>query len=148
MVFAKLFKKLQIPDIYYDAVAEVFGDVSLKLTEVSPFLASPGDIVTFSYNRKFKSRKFLIVSTDKAPGGGFISTKGNYLICGYDLTNKESLPGLVMVFSSFFKQKKSTYKILKKVMDKLFGGDNYRTFNSENMTGVFSIQVVAKKKPT
>jgi hypothetical protein len=145
MVFGKLIKKLQISYVYYDAVAEAFGDATLKLTQISPFVASPGDILTFSCNKKFRSRKFLVVSTDRAPGGGFVSSKGNYLICGYDLTNKETLPGLVMVFNSFFKQSNSTYKILRKLMDKLFGGDNYKTFNSQNMSGIYSIEVTSKK---
>lgn len=140
MVFAKFIKKLQLPSTYAEAALESIGAENLDLVAQAPATLKPGDIVTFSYERSlFNSRKFLVVSSKSAPDGKFMSTRGNYLICGYDLTNKETLPGLVMIFNSFYKKRRSTYNRLKNTMNSVFGKNNYKTFNTSKMSSVFNL---------
>lgn len=141
MSFSKLIKKLQLPSEYKEAAFEVFGSSRIKFTTISGGYAQPGDILTFSYRSSLSSRRFLVVSTDANSDGKFMSGKGNFLICGYDLTNKETLPGLSMILSSFYKSNRSTYKTLKKFMDSLFGKDSYRTFNINIMKSAFSLEM-------
>jgi hypothetical protein len=140
MVFSKLIKKLQLPSVYSEAALESIGAEKLELVAQTPDSLKPGDMVTFSYGRSlFGSRKFLVVSTKAAPDGKFLSGRGNYLICGYDLTNKETLPGLVMIFNSFYKKRRSTYTRLKNTMNSIFGKNNYKTFNTRKMSSVFNL---------
>ena len=141
MVFAKFIKKLQLPSVYTEAAFESLDTASLKLNTTSPSMLQPGDIVTFSYEGGIlsASRRFLIVGTEAHPGAKYISGKGNYLICGYDLTNKESLPGLVMVFNSFYKNRSSNYKQMKSTMSSIFGGP-FKTFKASGMRSLYKIE--------
>lgn len=141
MVFAKLIKKLQLPSEYKEAAVEVFGTPKIKFNAITGGYAQPGDILTFSYNRSTASRRFLVVSTKRHTDGKFFSGRGNYLICGYDLTNKETLPGLSMILGSFYKRNRSTYETLKGFMNSLFGEDAYRTFNINVMKSTFSLEI-------
>jgi hypothetical protein len=145
MVFSKFIKKLQLPSEYQEAAVEVFQKPRITLTQASINYIQPGDIITFSYNSLLTSRRFLVVSTRKNPRGKFMSGRGNYLICGYDLSNKETLPGLVMIFNSFYKSNKSSYERLKNLMSSIFGGDSYKTFNVNKMKAVFEL-VIAQNK--
>jgi len=140
MVFSKLLKKLQLPSIYSDAALESLEVEKIEFVAQAPDSLKPGDIATFSYNgNNWNSRRFLVVSTRSAPDGKFMSSRGNYLICGYDLSNRETLPGLIMVFNSFYKKRRSTYKRLKNTMNSIFGGGNYKTFNTQKMSSVFNL---------
>jgi len=140
MVFGKIIKKLQLPSTYQEAALDSIGADKLELVAVSPQSLVPGDLVTFSYERNlFSSRKFLVVSTKAAPEGKFMSNRGNYLICGYDLTDRETLPGLIMIFNSFYKRRRSTYNRLKNTMNSIFGKNNYKTFNTRKMSSVFNL---------
>lgn len=147
MVFAKFIKKLQLPSSYGEAVLDSIGAEKIELAAQSPESLKPGDIIIFSYDRSlFSSRRFLVVSTKSAPEGKFMSSRGNYLICGYDLTNKETLPGLVMIFNSFYKKRRTTYNRLKNTMNSIFGKNNYKTFNTGKMSSVFNLN--ARKPDT
>ena len=147
MVFSKIIKKLQLPGEYTMAALESFGNGEVKLTTATAQLLSPGDIATFSYrgDSLLTSRRFLVVSTGRNPSGKFISSRGNYLICAYDLTAKETLPGLVMVFNSFYKKRKSTYETLEKFMSSLFGGSSFKTFDTKKMSSVFTLEISKEK---
>lgn len=147
MVFAKLIKKLQLPSDYNMAALESFGDGEINLKMSTAQMLHPGDIATFYYkgDSLFRSRRFLVVSTGKNPSGKFISSRGNYLICAYDLTAKETLPGLVMIFNSFYKKRKSTYETLDRFMNSIFGGSNFKTFDSKKMSSIFTLEASPKK---
>jgi hypothetical protein len=144
MVFSKIVKKLQLPDAYSMAGLEVYGSGRITLAQSSPTSLNPGDIVTFSYGRGFfsGSRRFLVVGTEKNPGGGFLSNRGNYLICGYDLTNRESLPGVTMVFNSFYKNRNSNYSRMKGTMASVFGVGAYKTFMASKIKSLFKVEVI------
>ena len=147
MVFSKILKKLQMPKEYSEAALESTGTNKIQLTAQSSVNLKPGDIATFSYDGSWlNSRMFLVVSTRNAPDGKFTSSRGNYLICGYDLSRKETLPGLVMIFNSFYKKRRSTYKRLKKLMNSMFGEGNYKTFNTIKMSSVFSLDIEQENK--
>lgn len=129
------------------AAMESFGDGEVKLATGNAQLLKPGDIATFSYRGDsfFTSRRFLVVSTGRNPTGKFISSRGNYLICAYDLTAKETLPGLVMIFNSFYKKRKSTYETLERFMSSLFGGSSFKTFDTKKMSSVFTLEISKEK---
>lgn len=131
-----------MPKEYSQAAFESTGTDKIQLTAQSSANLKPGDIATFSYDgRWLSSRMFLVVSTASAPDGKFTSSRGNYLICGYDLSKKETLSGLVMIFNSFYKKRRSTYKRLKKLMNSIFGEGNFKTFNTVKMSSVFSLDI-------
>lgn len=144
MVFAKFVKKLQLPSIYYEASLESLQASKIKLNATSPTSLSPGDIVTFSYKGGMlaSSRRFLIVGTETHPGAKYISGKGNYLICGYDLTSKETLSGLVMVFNSFYKNRNSNYGKMNNTMSSIFG-ESFKTFKASGMKYLYRIEVTS-----
>lgn len=142
MIFSKFFKKLQLPSDYSEAASEVFGSSKIKLKSVNIGQALPGDLVTFSYNKFFSSRRFLVVATESAPNGKFISGLGNKLICGYDLSNKETLPGLVMILNSFYKRRRSSYKLMKNTMTSIMGPETYKTFKVNDVTNSFLLEFV------
>jgi hypothetical protein len=141
MVFAKLIKKLQLPSVYYEAAFESLQASKIKLSSAIPTSLSPGDIVTFSYEGGVlaSSRRFLIVGTDNHPGAKYISGRGNYLICGYDLTSRESYPGLVMVFNSFYKNRNSNYSKMSGTMASIFGG-SFKTFKASGMRSLYKLE--------
>jgi hypothetical protein len=146
MVFSRIVKKLQLPGTYSDASNMAFGSDRIVLQQAASVNVKPGDIVTFSYGGGLLagSRRFLVVGTKRHPGGGFLSSRGNYLICGYDLTKRESLPGLTMIFNSFYKNNNSNYEKMQSTMSSIFGDGSYKTFNSAKMKSVYKLQVVLK----
>jgi hypothetical protein len=143
MIFSKIVKKLQLPSVYSEAAFEVLNSQGIKLGAASPTSLQPGDIATFSYGGGLLagSRRFLIVGTDAHASGKYLSGKGNYLICGYDLTNRETFPGMVMVFNSFYKKTNSNYARMKGIMSSIFG-ESFKTFKASGMKSLYKIEVV------
>jgi hypothetical protein len=141
MIFSKIVKKLQLPSVYSEAAFEALNLDRIKLSPTSPSFLQPGDIATFSYGGGLLagSRRFLIVGTDAHASGKYMSGKGNYLICGYDLTNRESLPGIVMVFNSFYNKRNSKYQIMRNTMKSIFG-ESFKTFKASGMKSLFKIE--------
>jgi hypothetical protein len=139
-VFSKIFKKLQIPQAFYLAIREAFGPGAyIKLSQTSPSVLRPGDIVTFSYPGKFSARRLLVVGTEKAPRGKYMSSRGNYLVCCYELN--ESYPELVFVFNSFFKKRSINYSAIPKTSQQIFGVTNFKTFNAQKISKAYQIEI-------
>ena len=139
MVFSKFVKKLQLPKAYKEAASDVYGDSSVKLMACSPGSMLPGDIVTFSYDGEFGSRRLLVVSTSRASRGNYLSSRGNRLLCVYELS--ETIPSLSMVFLSFYKQRRLNYGRMNKTMDKIFGITNFKTFNFSKIANSFKLEL-------
>lgn len=144
MVFAKFFKKLQLPSVYQEASVEALQASKIKLNATSPTSIGPGDIVTFSYGGGLlsPSRRFLVAGTKAHPGAAYMSGKGNYLICGYDLTSRETIPGLIMVFNSFYNNNNSNYIKMNNTMSSIFGG-SFKTFKASGMKYLYRIEVTS-----
>lgn len=147
MVFAKFIKKLQIPSEYYQAVENTFsdklGEVEIILRSISSDFLKPGDLITFSYESIWRARRLLVVGTKHAPRAKYISGKGNYLLCCYELD--ESLPGMSMVFSSFYKNRSVNYSKMPKTLNTVFGVTNFKTFNIDKIESLFEVALKDKK---
>jgi hypothetical protein len=140
MFFSKLIKKLQLPKTFKQAADEVYGESNINLRPCSPGSMLPGDIVTFSYDGQFGSRRLLIVSTERASRGNYVSSQGNRLLCAYEL--EETLPGLTMVINSFYKVRRTNYSKMKNTMDKVFGVTNFKTFNFSKIGTSFRLELI------
>ena len=140
MVFSKLIKKLQLPKAFKEAADEVYGAASITLKSCNPGSMLPGDIVTFSYDGEFSSRRLLIVATEKASRGNYVSSRGNRLLCAYELS--ETLPGLTMVINSFYKRRRTNYSRMRNTMDQVFGVTNFKTFNFSKIGTSFKIELI------
>ena len=139
MIFSKFVKKLQLPKTFKQATEEVYGESSVSLKPCSPGSMLPGDIVTFSYDGQFGSRRLLVVSTERASRGNYLSSRGNRLLCTYEL--EETLPGLTMVINSFYKQRRTNYNRMRNTMDKVFGVTNFKTFNFSKIGTSFKLEL-------
>jgi hypothetical protein len=140
MIFSKFVKKLQLPKAFKEAADEVYGESSISLKPCPPGSMLPGDIVTFSYDGQFGSRRLLVVSTQKGSRGNYLSSRGNRLLCTYEL--EETLPGLTMVLNSFYKQRRTNYSRMRNTMDKVFGVTNFKTFNFSKIGTSFKVELI------
>ena len=139
-IFGKIVKKLQIPGSFDEAVKEVYGpDISIKLSQASPSVFRPGDIVTFSYKGGILARRLLVVATERAPRAKYVSNLGNYLLCCFEL--KETYPELVTVFNSFYKQRSINYASMPKTSRSALGVTNYKTFKISDIRGSYKIEL-------
>jgi len=139
MVFSKLVKKLQLPKSYKEVAQDIYGESAVKLVSCTPGSMLPGDIVTFSYDGQFGSRRLLVVSTDKGRRGNYLSSRGNRLLCTYELN--ETVSSLSMIFSSFYKQRRTSYGRMKNTLDQVFGVTNFKTFNFSKISSSFKIHL-------
>ena len=139
MVFGKIVKKLQLPGVYSEAALEALSRSGVKLSTATGSSMEPGDLVTFSYKGFLTSRRVLIVDTDRGSNGKFMSGRGNYLVCGYDLTGSETLPTIVMILNSFYKNNKIAYKNMKSTMNQVFGINRFKTFDTKFVKSAFDI---------
>jgi hypothetical protein len=139
-IFGKIAKKLQMPGAFDEAVKEVYGtEVSIKLSQSSPAVLRPGDIVTFTYQGGVLARRLLVVATERAPRAKYVSTRGNYLLCCFEL--KETYPELVTVFNSFYKQRSINYASMPKTSRSALGITNYKTFKINDIRGAYKIEL-------
>lgn len=150
MKFSKFIaKKLQLPKVYFEAAETAFGgeynEVSMTLRHVNTTIVKPGDIIVLNYPGDPKIRKFFITATDRGPRGRFKSEKGNLLLCGYDLSEKETLTGLITIFSFFYKQRDSKYNSAKRIMNSILGEDRFKTFMISKISDSFSLEVTSGK---
>ena len=146
MKFSKFIaKKLQLPKVYEEAADNAFGEsyeeVSLTLRQVNTTIVKPGDILVLSYPGDPRVRRFFITATDRGPKGRFKSDRGNLLLCGYDLSDKETLTGLTTIFSFFYKQRDSKYSSARSVMNSILGEDRFKTFMISKISNSFSLEV-------
>jgi len=140
MVFAKFIKKLQLPSEYTEAAQDVFGDAQIVLTATNSAKVKPGDIITFSYpGSMFSSRRLLVVGTKHAPRAKYMSGRGNYLLCCFEL--EETLPGIAMIFNSFYKNRTVNYSRMPKTLNNVFGVKGFKTFNIQKITSLFEVTV-------
>jgi hypothetical protein len=144
MVFAKFYKLLQLPGIYPEATFETYGSSKIKFVPTQPAQLLPGDIATFTYDGYNESRRVLIVATEIATNGKKTSLKGNHLLSCYLID--ETLPKLVMMFNSFYKNRRSHYSRMPKTLRSVFGKGNYRTFNFSKISDLYELEVDVKGK--
>lgn len=137
----KILRRLQLPFIYQALTEDLLGG-RLVLSKIEPYNLRPGDIATFSYESLLApSRRILVVATKNGPDGSFISSRGNNLVCGFDLTSREDAPRLSFVLENFYKQRRTTYLALKRFMFVVFGEENFRTFNSDLMRQTYNLDI-------
>ena len=79
-IFSKYIKKLQLPSDYREAALQAFSEnaeldieteITFNLKATNPQTCKPGDIITLNYDKKFGSRRFLVVGTDHSKGTCF-----------------------------------------------------------------------------
>ena len=143
MKHEKFTKKRALPDSYYLVVKQAFGDdFDIKVKYKYTNKINPGDIITFSYNKEKKSnRRALIVAVEGASLGRYKSSKGNKLLCVYDITEVTRESFLEIIFSYFYKKNKPTYQKMKKTMNSIFGKNLFKTFDISYMSDIYGLEV-------
>lgn len=108
---------------------------NLKFVDINPLKFSrdtgmesliPGSIIKIDYLSEW-DRIILIVSTERASLGKFISTRNKYLLCSVQLQPRS--PSFKLIIRLFHKnQSRSRYSILPKFLRIIFGSEAFRTF--------------------
>jgi hypothetical protein len=148
----KLVKRL-LPEEYEEELNNVqrlkkeqlglsYNRVKVQLVPVNPDKLIPGDVVTFSYSGdSFGTRQALVVSTVKHSSGKFMSSRGNRLLCCFEL--KSSLSSLFTIFNNLFKEREnSNYQKLPKTLKSILNSSNFKTYNLGKMDSAYELEVV------
>jgi len=119
-----------------------YTPVKVQLVPVNPDKLIPGDVVTFNYSGdSFGTRQALVVSTVKHSSGKFMSSKGNRLLCCFEL--KSSISSLFAIFNNLFKERdNSDYQRLPKTLKSVLNTSNFKTFNLGKMDSAYELEVV------
>jgi hypothetical protein len=152
----KLVKRL-LPQEYEEEINNVqrlkkeqsglnYTPVKVQLVPVNPDKLIPGDVVTFSYSGDlFGTRQALVVSTAKHASGKFMSSKGNRLLCCFEL--KSSISSLFTIFNNLFKDREnSDYQRLPKTLRSVLNTSNFKTYNLGKMDSAYELEVVEARE--
>jgi hypothetical protein len=119
-----------------------YNQVKIQLVPVNPEKLIPGDIITFSYSGdSFGTRQALVVATSKHSSGKFLSSRGNRLLCCFDL--KSSVSSLFTIFNNLFKDREnSNYQKLPNTLKSVLNTSNFKTYNLVKMDSAYELEVV------
>ena len=129
------FKKVKI----LQEIIEIYGN-AVKLRETSYLGLNPGDLVTFSYSDS-EDRFGLVVRSDRAPGGQFLSTRNN-LLFNIFLLREISQPMLDIIVSTLYKDRnRCSYKASNRILGSFFGKNSFRTFNISRASNLIKVDI-------
>ena len=108
--------------------------------EVSYYGAKAGDIIMFSYIDSIP-RLGLVVKSDRAPNGTFLSTRNNYLI-NVVLLDSISASMLNMLVNTLYKNRvRCSYKGCLRIIGAFVGKDSFRTFKLARMKDIINLEI-------
>lgn len=124
----------------------------VKQSPMGPTSLRPGDVVQFAYHMVYKThtvtrgiKRYLVVSTLRGPTGSFNSTRGNNLLCCYEIN--ENIANIKKLLSSLYKNRiRCTYKRRPTLLNLVLGSALFRTFNHAGMIGTSEIYIELNNK--
>lgn len=116
-------------EVYAEEVAN--NDIRITEIPVSMVLAQPGDIISFDYfdeERRYSHRLCLVVSTSFAPNGRRISSRGNRLVCIYDLTQMMDFELKLVIDVCYKRRRRCIYNKTPRALNEVIGSHLFKTF--------------------
>jgi len=131
--FLNFFNSLELPYQKVDDIRKYY----LQRIPVSRGVVQPGDIIIFDYPDTYIA---LVVSTQRAPMGTFLSTRGNNLITTFKLPENKII--IEEAIRNLYKKRvRADYYTITKAFKKVFGPESFRTFNMSKIDNLYKLDL-------